>query len=281
MEITLDAVPNQVPHSFKSNRENPDGSLDIISAKHPEIKSLQMNKVGRYVYERCNGINTVSDLLTCIMSDYKNVSYDKVKKDLFDILFLYWRTGFINWRQNPYEYFYKNCYDGYEFRVLTEDEAAMILAKVKESSDPNYDIKYDKKYALNERRIRQSIYLNLEQYAYILENNNLKFLICLKSDHTKKTSVELIVLCLSEDFADNKAIILEFVKWSAERFARTISKNIHRIDYYSLLNTSLGNIVTVLGFEEIGELKDSITIDGVVKSMTVRGLKLLEGVDKI
>ena len=194
MEINVKAKPKQVLNAFKIKGENSDGSLNLISARHPEIKTFQMSRVGKYIYDRCNGSNTILDIIENIINDFNNVTYEKVRQDLFNILFSYWRIGFIEWDQNPYDYFYNTSHKDYQFKILTEDETTVILTKIKEQVEPNYDLKYDKKYALNEKRIKQSIYFNNEQYSCILENNDLKCLICMKSEYIKKTSVDLIVL---------------------------------------------------------------------------------------
>ena len=274
MEISLSAIPSKVENAFASYIENDDGSMDVTASRHPGIKSFHMSKVGKYIFERCNGANTVSDIADSVFNDYKDVSLDTVKNDLFNILFSFWRIGFISWDKNPYDYFYNSEHEGLEFRILTEDETAVILSKVKEVIEPNYDVVYDKRYALNENRIKQSIYLGSEQYSYVIENNNLKCLICIKSDNIKKTSLDIVLLYVSDDFHDKTNELQRFITWSAERFAKASTKDFYRINNHSLAKTPWGKVLDSIGFEKIGLLKNAMTFNNEKDSIIVKSLKL-------
>ena len=271
MEISLNAVPNKVSNSLRYNKENSDGSMDVIPTRHPKGKSLQMNKVGKYIYEKCDGSNSVLNIVESIMRDFNNVSFDVIITDLFDILFSYWRLGFIDWELNPYDSFYNHTYKDYQYKILVEDEVSAILNEI---ADPNYDFTYSKKYALSETRIKQSIYLDLEQYFCVFENNTLKCLVCIKSENKQKTSADLVVLYLVDDYQNNIEDVHNFITWSKERFSKLLSKDIIRLNAYLHESNHIANVLDLLGFEKIGELKDSILINGEISSITVKSLKL-------
>ena len=74
------------------------------------------------------------------------------------------------------------------------------------------------------------------------------------------------------EFQDDDALY-NFLQWSKERFSKVLSRDIFRIHCYLFENSPMEVVLKKLGFEKIGELKDSIILNEEIMSLTIKSLK--------
>jgi len=244
-------------------REEKEGFWTYLSAVHPEVRELIVNKTSQEILSLCDGSRTLAEVEKEMKKRYPEVNFNRIKTDVDSILASFSRLGMIEWKgDNPF--LYKRA------EPITKDISMMIaqeydiikLIKFIESW-PNRDKKDYIWYRspatqaqdYSELALRQKLFFFAEEFYLLLKNNKLIGLISIGVQPGIGTTVAGInlIICPKEyltkllQYAHDNAPVLSVIDFTKIRLFEPNNK-----PFDSEFKQSLEK----LGYEQEGKLKN-------------------------
>lgn len=259
MDDILKCIPIAYSDALHYRRDELVGGITFISRRHPELRELGMNKVGKYIFEHADGSNTILDIVNNIISEYSECKKNQVISDVINILVNFWALGVIKWKEKtPYDYTYNKIDGNKRFKLLSEDE----VIDYEDNIIGNYYTNplYNKKLVYSKIFLKQKICLQHEVFFVLKISNIDKIRISLMYD--VGTAILSIGSLYKGEIEDN-IVIQEFLNWCVDTFVKCKAYNINKIlkiRFYADNNTEhvLIELLKNTGFKCTGILKDEL-----------------------
>lgn len=121
------------------DRDN--GEKFIVANIYGNGARLALNETGTMIFERCDGVSTIDDIVDYICSKYKSVDKKVIEKDTLSLLYSLWNIDAISWKKdNPFnEGNEKGISNEITFRKYTHHDRDLVNNYVKKSYlNPKY-----------------------------------------------------------------------------------------------------------------------------------------------
>lgn len=276
MNKDLNCIPIYLKENIDYCRYEEDGYMSFISKKHQEVQKLQINKQGKNILELSDGNNTINEISKEILNKYSEVTTEKIKKDVFNMLFKFWRLGIVDWKtNNPFYKMYNKEIKDISCKILTEDESISIF----ENNDKYFFTPlFNKNFLQDKTNIGQRVYFGFEQYNLIRKDNQeIIYGISKKNFNSNSCYINFYKI---SDICDIEEI-KELINWTIGRYKNLIKVNFFRVDtfipnkfYTDDEYNNLISFIKKLGFNKSGELKEHILIEDKYFNIDIYSSKL-------
>lgn len=268
----LEAIPIIIKNSLEYERIEKDGKRIFICKSHPELKLLEINKTADFIFRKCDGNNSVNDIINYLQANYINIDKSVLEKDVLRILFNFWRIGVVKFKEVfPFDDLYlKHSKDGYIYKVLKENEVVDFF-KDEYTCDPRVmSNMYNSEESLRYRVV------SFSEIFFLLENKEgLKIYMGISLDILNPyLSGSLCIYDIDYDLEFDKNELFSCIKWVVDTQVSLV-KNINRIDVY-LENNNINykNLIKSLGFAKTGTLDKFIYKDDKYLSIDLYSLTI-------
>ena len=271
LEQRLNAVP-VVMHEHINNERNDSDNKVFMSARHPELFNLKINKEACEILDLCDGERNLNSILDIMSSNYSNVERSVLENDLLEFLFTMWRVGIVAWTVvNPYSsIFTYNNNEGFEFKLLSEEEVLHLMSSRKgELKSPCL---FARSFIENSTSICNRVFTGTETFFSISEGENSGYMsLSLLPDGRQSISMNIYELD-REVFKVPQ--ILEFIDWSINKYSDLLNKRFTRVDI-NVQEEEWDNLPIELGFTQIGTMSKAIVVNSEAKDVQVYSKNLI------
>lgn len=207
----MSCIPIFKSENLSFYRKDAFGKVIVCARKHQELQQLELNNVCCDIMNKSTGENTIGDIISSVVSEYKNADEKQVEADVINSLINMWRIGIINWNNiTPYDFRFCKKEGNIEFRMLDEDRAIQKLHNI-QGLPIIYDAMYKPELIYSEMAVRQRCFINYEIFFTLtIDDENQVFLSLVNCEIIN--CVEIGVLYLKSQIDAN--LFQQFLKWS-------------------------------------------------------------------
>ena len=250
MQNILDTIPVFDERRLSYSKEKNDEVLLKIK-KYERFSHFKINKQTSYILSKCNGENSLKDIIGCLKNKYSDIDEDTIRVDLLSVLESLWKFEVINWKtRHPFVSSYEMKKDDYKLEMLTTESINQIFKYINNNSidDPYYDAKYMKK--LN--NIKDFLLVGINSYYVVRKGEDIK-LIYKMMNYSKPSKNSLLLHPIYLDGCDEicSQFLLECIQWSKSRQETLLNRKLNN-KIYCYVNEDLESKYRVDYFENIG-----------------------------
>lgn len=192
--------------------EKDGGSLYFIKSS---MEEFEINEIAYYILSKCNGRNSITDILEMIESEYE-ISNQDFKSDMLTFMHDVWRKGLLFWNgQNPFEELYvKKCAGDIKVKRIFATEITDIIPQIRESIIISAGIDIESWYQY--QNISRLEKVGGEYYFQVVKENDLKGIlaispvIVLEEGHSYTVSFQLNLFYMT---INENSIVNEIFNW--------------------------------------------------------------------
>lgn len=168
-------------------RKEKDGFYLVKPINHPETGDIIINSSSYNFLDRCNGENTIENILNEFLQMYKNVDIKILEEDFTNVLSRFSYLNLINWQenQNPFVVNYEQKIQGKIYKVAEDQDTQKVANFISDNlnnASLSSIIRRDNAYS--ELAIRSKIFQKVEEFFYSCdEKNNIENLISIEMPH--------------------------------------------------------------------------------------------------
>ncbi len=279
MYETLNCIPVFNEDKMGFTREEKEGYSTFVSRKHPEIQALSMNSQAKAILRFCNGDNSIKMICNKIHNMYKNVLFDRVKKDVMQLLHIMWRLGVIEWNgDSGFREFYEKKMKNAKYKMLTEDEVIDVLQELRNKKcipremicDPYTNLES----ILSISQAQQNVFNGATAFFELQYDSKRIALISLSTPLDKRKS---LLLSFIANFSEVDVNADEFLHWCSSTYGKLLNTKFTRVDVIlqtEKLEKGL-NVLREFNFTKLGILKDALILDEEAHNVQVLGFDLV------
>lgn len=254
----MSCIPIFESENLSYYRKDAFDKVIVCSRKHQELQQLELNSVCCDIMNKSTGENTIGDIISSVMSEYKNTNEKQVEEDVINSLINMWRIGIINWHNiSPYDFRFCKKEDSNEFRMLDEDRTIQLLHNIQEPII--YDAMYQPEITYSEMAVRQRCFINYEIFYSLSIDGEIQVLLSLVNSEIINC-VDIGLLYLKSSIDAN--LFQEFLKWSNQMMCNFLHKKnlaeICKINIEAQENKNQQELLHDLGFRVKGILKNEL-----------------------
>lgn len=248
-----------------ANVRKVENGIYILNSYSVNNREDYFNYTSSYIFELCNGDNSIEDIIKSIMAEFNVIDEDTIIEDTKSILHEMWCRGYIIWKDsnNPFIKYYEYKVGNY---VYCQGNLDLIEEYSKKLSGVTYtDIHYNKDVILSED-FMYSTYLSGINTVFALKNEGkCVFRIFVNLDILGRR-VYIRHMQFIETNDDIYKIYRNFLEWACKDLVRRNCINSNSSNICNCIitlddNKQKNSILYSLGFEFDGVLKKEVFFD--------------------
>jgi len=242
-------------------RQENENRYSFSPTRFPELQQLYINRLGKNILDKCNGENTIEDILVELLQKY-GVEEKVLNRDVESFMHNAWRLGLLTWKNNmyPYENFYTNCKYGY--RLLDYNRVISYIDNLRKE-EISYINPYIKISDFLEKDYIRSGELSYKLLMFRMEESGITIAVSYKPEFPNLFCLDFIEI---QEILKDKMDLKLFFDWSLKKYCTLLglsTKNKHllfyvpnRMDFSKNLNLEkirIGTLKQEVIFQEISE----------------------------
>lgn len=170
--------------NFSFRREEKEGYISVRSTNLPRLQELFLNRTTQNILKKCNGSNTVEQIIRIISDMYPDIQRQVIANDVVKNLSVLSRFQLIEWKErNPFMKKLCVAFEGNkEFELLDDGDIREIITFIKANSKNvrflNVMSRFEPYY--DELFIRDVLFNFTEDFFAVRENGEIKGIATLK-----------------------------------------------------------------------------------------------------